>query len=453
MPMIRNQWPNWRVISDHWHHLNLFYILNPKTEDIMRWILLLICSLSYLSAEPLSLVIMGYGGRAQWLFMRCLEEHPDLKILAICDDQAEECLDFSRRECAFHLRERYEKAIQGVKLYPDSLEGIEAMFLEHLDPNLIWITSRNDRHFTHLTQTLKYSQCPKIFMEKPLFRTLQEWKDFDSTLALGKEIIIGLNLRYATMTSIIEEQLKLYKESLGPLYHIKAWEHLGFSHALHSFVLGTRRYRNLWGGLLLEKSIHDIDLALFFVSATGFWPLKMEISTKAEHQFFTQENLTTILSYCDNLELKKRIETLLIQEYPFSTQKASFHLIPDYHLLSATLIGEEGRKVGFEIETDMSAYRSVMQRGLCLSFEKGKVLIDIMKSSMTITLQDQTTLTFDLHTLQSDHADGDQYVVHAILHEEMPKNHHKVTFFDPVVQLANEIALISEEQIHTNDQK
>ena len=65
---------------------------------------------------------------------------------------------------------------------------------------------------------------------------------------------------------------------------------------------------------------------------------------------------------------------------------------------------------------------------------------------MIISLNDGTSSAYDLHTCYGGHADGDIYVIHAILNDKMPDNHLRVTVLDPIVQLANRIALVSEAQ-------
>ena len=399
--------------------------------------------------KPLSIIIMGYGGRAQWLLMKCLEQRGDITIVAICDDKAKECLDHMQSECDGYyrgLKEIYGAAIAQIELYPDSLEGMRSMFEKHPNVDMIWITSRNDRHFAHLSNVLQYSSCQKIFMEKPLFRTLDELRDFDWDLVGGRDIVIGLTLRYSSMAVIVAEQLQAYREQLGALRQVKAWERLGFSHALHSFVLGNRRYRSMWGGLLLEKSIHDIDLALFFISATGFNPSRMTLDTIAENRFFTRSNQLQILEYCgDDYQLKKRVEKVL-SDYPLTGEFNYNDLIPDYHRFSAHLFAEGYDPIEFEVETDMSSHREAMERGILLNFERGQILVDIMASCMIISLNDGTSSAYDLHTCYGGHADGDIYVIHAILNDKMPDNHLRVTVLDPIVQLANRIALVSEAQ-------
>lgn len=410
--------------------------------------LLFVC-FSNLEAKPLSMIIMGYGGRAQWLLMKCLEQRSDIVLVAICDDQAGACLDHMKRECEgyYHnLKKPYEAAVAKVQLYPDSPAGIREMLEKHHDVDMIWITSRNDRHWTHLTEALKYPDAPKIFMEKPLFRTLDEFRSFNWELANGRDMVIGLTLRYSSMAVTVAEQLQSHREQLGALRKVKAWERLSFDHALGSFVLGTRRYRSLWGGLLLEKSIHDIDLALFFISATGFYPSRIRLNTTAENRFFTRSNLPQILAfYGDDSESKKRVSEHFTS-YPLNGEFHGSDLIPDYHQFSSILFAEGHDPVEFEVETDMSAFRPVMERGTLLTFEHGQILVDVIASLMTITLNDGTHMTYDLQTLHGGHADGDIYVVHAILSTGMSKGHFQVSLSDKVVRLANIMALISEDQ-------
>lgn len=398
--------------------------------------------------KPLSIIIMGYGGRSQWLLMKCLEQNRNIVITAICDDNAKECLNHMQQACNgryLNLKDTFNTAIANVQVYPDSYEGMYLMFHKHPNVDMIWITSRNDRHFDHLTNTLHYSTCPKIFMEKPLFRTFDEFKAFDWNL-IDREILIGLTLRYSSMAVIVAQQLQANQQQLGSLQKIKAWERLSFSHALTSFVLAERRYRSRWGGLLLEKSIHDVDLALFFISSMGLHPSRVVLDTFTENKFFTRSNEQEILKYCGgNNELRRRVAETL-QNYPLDDNFYGSDLIPDYHRISAHLFVDGHEPILFEVETDMSAYRPTMERGTLLTFEFGQVLVDVMASRMVITLNDGNTSTYDLKTNYGGHANGDRFVIDAILNKTIIDDHCRTTILDPIVQLANIIALVSEEQ-------
>ena len=399
--------------------------------------------------KPLSIIIMGFGGRAQWLLMKCLEQKNDIIVTAICDDKALECIEYMRRECDgpfLPVKNMYNAAINQAEFFPDTPQGIQSMLQKYKEIDLIWVTSRNDRHFDHLTNALQHSSCKKIFMEKPLFRTLHEFDSFNSKMAEDRNIVIGLTLRYSSMAGIVSQQLKANKERLGALREVKAWERLSFTHALTAFVLGNRHFRSLWGGLLLEKSIHDIDLALFYISSIGFQPTRIILNTFTDNRFFTRSNQQQILNYCgDNSVLKKKVSEVL-ESYPITGQFNTSDLIPDYHRFSASLFASGSEPVKFEVETDMSSYRSTMDRGTTMTFENGVVQVDVMASRMTIKLNDGTILNYELNTLHGGHADGDQYVVSAILNDEPIDNHFRATIFDPVVQLATIIALVSEEQ-------
>ncbi len=418
---------------------------------IYKSLIIFVLLTSSIHAQELkNVIIMGYGGRAQWLLMKCLEQKKDISIVAICDNHAEECIDHVLNLCDelyAPLKKDYQKSISNVDLFPDTSIGIEHLFEKHKNVDLIWITSRNDRHFDHLSLSLQKSNCKKIFMEKPLFRTLEEFKEFDWSIVKNRNILIGLTLRYSSMALIVSQQLKNYQKRLGKLIEIKAWERLGFFHALGSFVLGTRRFKSLWGGLLLEKSIHDIDLSLYFISSLGLYPSKIVLNSIADNRFFTRTRQFEIMDLCaENFSLIDKVKEVL-SSYPEDDHFISSDIIPDYHKMSAILSSEGSDPILFEVETDMSSYRKDMERGTLLTFENGSVCVDIMKSCMTICIDDGRKIKYDLNTLYGGHADGDKYIVHAILNENLLDNHLSAKIDDSIVILSNILALTSEKQV------
>ena len=434
--------------------------------------------------KPLNIAVLGLGGRAQWLIVECLKLNPNVKVVAVCDDNVQDCCEY----CLNQLKENnealvpaYQRAFKDVAIYSNTTEDLEKLFTDHAhNIDKVFITSMNGDHFNHLNTVIKCCPDKKIFMEKPLFRKLNEFETFNFDGIKDTSITIGLTLRYSSMAQICKQQLQAHQKKLGELKKVKAWEHLNFYHALTAFIMGWRRYADVSGGFLLEKSIHDLDLALFFVDALGVDPVGIDVTTETANKFFIKSrkkellehmrhnehfrNLAEELKYQQwepvnfvrneqgNINWQKSFDTIF-EEYPEDDNFTGRNLIPDYHKLVAVLKKRDGSFVDMELEVNAGSYRDETGRGQFFAFENGNVLIDIMASKMAIKYNDKSSYEYDLKTNNSDHADGDLYLVHTILDHPLPKAYHMATIQDPIVKLANKMALVSEEQALNNKKK
>jgi len=427
------------------------------------------------SDSAFNIAILGLGGRSQYVLLECLQFNKNIRVVAIADDYAHDSLNFFLNKLQQRhdpLLQAYSDSYKHAAIYPDTQEGLQKLFATHTDLDMVFITSANYHHSRHLGATLTYSSCKNIYMEKPLFKDLQEFTKY-KLAGQEKDILIGLTLRYSSMAGIVVQNMQAYKTQLGRLQRVRAWERVKFCQGLTAFMMSWRRYISLSGGLLLEKSIHDLDLALFFISSLGIDPQEINVTTTSSHAFFNQSHKKNILHEMLHNDVLKK--TLIGREFsPFQrfisfsfdqagnidwplTLDAIFRgfpdddtfdhadIIPDYHKLSALLMMPDGNSVDFELEVDLGGLRVQTERGMKFEFEGGHVTIDVMESMMKIILDENKVYQFDLKTNQSDHADGDAYIAQAIL-GILPQGQYNATFCDPIVQLATIMSLVSEQQ-------
>lgn len=430
---------------------------------------------SYTQERPLKIAILGLGGQSQCILYECIKLNRNICVVAVCDDYAQDSLDFfvNVMESKGHEhRGLYEQAFTHTIFYRDNDSSIKHLFANHPDIDWVFVTSPNYHHVRHLNAVLTYSHCKKIYMEKPIFRTLGEFDMFHMNEG-EVPIYVGLTLRYATMTKIVTQNLNAFQERLGKLKQVKAWEHLRFCQGLTSFMMSWRKYYHLSGGFMLEKSIHDLDLALFFIHKVGIHPETVSITTNAEHRLFRHSQKETIMKKvlydgAIKASLVNRDKSHFCRFTPFTWHSSGeinwsvtindifktlppddmldgSDIIPDYHLLHAVIETKEGDSVSFDLEVEMCNFSPKTERGMHFSFEHGVVAIDVMKSVMHIELDNGTKETFDLNTNNSDHADGDEYIARVIL-GILPKDQYVATLHDPVVQLATYVGLVSEQQ-------
>src|SRR5271154_3224019 len=205
-------------------------------------------------AEPAhTIAVVGMGGRSHYLLLECLRCSPNIRVVAVCDDHGAASFNWFARSLQRRsgaLFNAYTKIFERAYLYPDTDEGIKKLFQENPQVDSVFITSSNDKHFKHLNAVLANSTCKNIYIEKPLFRTLEELQQFKSTKD-DVRISVGLTLRYADMTKIVVKTLKDNQEQLGALKKVKSWERLPFGHALTIIMMNWRRSIANSGGLLL----------------------------------------------------------------------------------------------------------------------------------------------------------------------------------------------------------
>lgn len=409
------------------------------------------------------------------LLLECLQQKNDIRIVAVCDDNASASFNWFanvlQRSGGLAIRS-YLKMFEGASVYPDTQDGIKKMFQQHPNIDSIFITSANDKHFKHLNAALAHSSCKNIYIEKPLFHTLQEYQDF-KVIRDDATIAIGLTLRYSNMAKIVSETLQEYKNRLGAVHKVKSWERLALGHGMTIIMMNWRRSIKQSGGFLLEKSIHDLDLSLFFMRSLGIDPQEIVISTTAEHRLYKKSQKKKLIDAVNgSTELQESIARWvgvpfqrvinfvpdakgyldvagtiekIFADFPDNDNFKKSDIIPDRQILSATCKTASGSSVAYELEVDMSGLRTSSERGVYFECERGTVLVDIMNSIMEIKFYNGSSQSIDLQTNNSMHAGGDAYIAQLIL-GTLSADRYKATFKDEVVQLATFMGLLSEEQ-------
>jgi|GEM_PF-2451398 predicted dehydrogenase len=422
---------------------------------------------------PHTIAILGLGGRCQMLLLEFLQQKGNIRVVAVCDDHASASFNWFANVLQRSGGVRsYVKIFEGANVYADTEEGIKKMCQNHPNVDSFFITSSNDKHFGHLNAVLAHSTCKNIYMEKPLFHTLQEYQDF-KTSRDDAMIAVGLTLRYSNMAKIVAETLQEVKGQLGTVHKVKSWERLALGHGMTIIMMNWRRSIKQSGGLLLEKSIHDLDLSLFFMHALGIDPQEITINTQAEHRLYKasekkklikavagdtalQDSIARwvgvpfqrVINFVPDkngyLDISGTIEKVFA-DFPDNDNFKKSDIIPDHQVLSATCKMASGASVAYELEVDMSGLRTSSERGVYFECEHGTVLVDIMNSVMDIKFYDGTSRSIDLQTNNSMHAGGDAYIAQLML-GTLPADRYKATLKDEVVQLATFMGLLSEEQ-------
>ena len=432
--------------------------------------------------QDLNVAILGLGGRAQDVLCECLklkqEGKKGIQVVAVCDDHAQDSLSFFlKNRLSPQMAADYQKMFRDVQIYPDREEGLRALFSDHPNLDRIFITSPNYRHFAHTKAASVYSSCKNWYLEKPLFCTMQEFNDFNLNLD-QRTIHVGLTLRYALITKLVVDKLREYGPQLGQLRKVHSWEHVNFGHGLSIIMMNWRRYASLSGGLLLDKSVHDLDLAFYYMAAVGVLPTSISVSTQASHQFYKKSNREMIANCLlrdkalrenaerwDNVPWQRIVPfaydkngkidwlqtmDLFFREFPEDEQLEFSDIIPDTHQLNAKITDSSSHEIDYTLDLKLNGFATTTHRGCKLSFNKGEAEVDLEASTLRIQRNDHPPVVFDLNTRNIPHAGGDVYVAHTVL-GALPEGNHQAEFADPSLQISTILSLVSEEQARTCD--
>ncbi len=433
------------------------------------------------ATQNLNVAVLGLGGRAQIILAECLRleaiANKKLRVVAICDNHADE--SFAKYAAVLEwttdssFLDKYRRIFETSVIYPDNEEGLKCLFKENPHLDRIIIASTNNRHYDHITSALNYSSCKDIFLEKPLFKSLKEYESFGMQTNQA-QIHVGLVLRYAPMTKIIADRMQEFKDQLGELQKVHSKEHIEFAKGMTLFMMNWRRSHSVSGGLLLDKSVHDLDLAFFFMQLLDIQPKSLNITTQFSHDFFKKSNQNLItkrvltdhalqqqIEYWRNLPYQRIVNfsytapneidwentfTSFFDDFPANDDFTSSDLIPDHQTVFAEIQTNKEQTVEFSHDVKFNEFSIKPQREIHFIFENGEVIADIANSKLAILRNEKTVLEEDLCTNHVTHAGGNPFVSRAILGILPPEN-YAATFNDPIVQLSNLIALISEDQV------
>ncbi len=436
------------------------------------------------SSNELHVAIFGFGGRAQDILTECLQLHKEtgvsIYVDAICDDHVTESFDFYiKNRLPKELTSEYSQIFESKQIYPDTKEGVSSLLANHPNVDKIFITSPNNRHAAHLHAVLDQSTCKEIYLEKPLFRTIEEFSQFNHNLG-DRNIQVGLTLRSAKITRLVAEYLKKYKSSLGKLKKVHSWEHVNFGHGLSIIMMNWRRSISQSGGFLIEKSVHDLDLACFFMGSVDIHPKSISIQTDTGHNFYKKSNknliTNTLLSDTDVRKCAEQWDKVpwqrainfsydsynrinwkstmnhFFEEFPNDDDFYESDIIPDTHMVHTVIQTTDGDSIEFDLDLKLNGFSIHTERGCRLSFENGEVEVDMESSKMHVRINADPVIEIDLKTRGIPHAGGDMHVARGILGTSHDGN-STAQFSDPSVQISSVIGLISEYQALYNIKK
>ncbi len=213
--------------------------------------------------------VIGCGGRLRDLLGKLRHQHPDVKIVALCDP-SDQAIDATRQRVGDQAERAEDVA---------SLVGRD-------DIELVMIGSPNNDHREHAVAALGAGK--HVYCEKPLATTLEDCLAIRDAARQGpaRRFVVGFTLRFSPHYRAIRKRID--DGAIGDLISFEFnenidWQHGGFIHQ------DWRRHRAMAGTHLLEKCSHDLDLANWFVGArakrvASFGGLRFFTADNAHHQ-------------------------------------------------------------------------------------------------------------------------------------------------------------------------
>lgn len=133
-------------------------------------------------------------------------------------------------------------------------------FDEILDSDIIVISSPNKTHFQYLNKLHKCNYKNYIFCEKPLCTDKSQFLKLKKIIKNFNKIYVNFNYRHSIISTFIEKIIKDY--NYGKPMHISFINSHGL--AMKKEFSKSWRNSNNKNFLLLNKSIHIIDLLIYF---------------------------------------------------------------------------------------------------------------------------------------------------------------------------------------------
>ena len=197
---------------------------------------------------------IGTGGRSV-SYALFYSDHPEIQVSAVCDPEP------MNRKAMISKSKLSNK--------PAEYSDFKKMLQEHDDLDGLVICSPNYLHVKHAVYCLELGL--PIILEKPLATNMEDCERImDAAKANNSRCILGFVLRSTPFYNKIHELIDC--NSIGKIIAIQADE-------LQGRMVSSVLNRNLWrrgtltsGGLMLEKSCHDMDI---FNWMTGSRPLSL----------------------------------------------------------------------------------------------------------------------------------------------------------------------------------
>jgi predicted dehydrogenase len=195
-----------------------------------------------MAAQPLSIGIVGAGGRIRTVYANIAEAAGEQTRIV--------CFYDTDPAAAEHVRELPGGAdARAVASYREVID----------DPsvNAVMIGTPNAFHTDPAVYAMESGK--PLYLEKPLATTLQDHRRLlQVRQRTDARVVVGFVLRYTPFYAKVQELVS--SDMLGRVMYLQATEHMGIWLTADCYLRGWRAQRDIAGPLLLEKCCHDIDI-------------------------------------------------------------------------------------------------------------------------------------------------------------------------------------------------
>ncbi len=201
-------------------------------------------------SEPVSVVIIGAGGRGRLTYAPYAKKFPDrMRLVAVAEPN-----DVRRGLMA-----------QEYALPPDKqFVSAEALFSQPRMADMAFICTQDGDHVRHACLALERGY--DLLLEKPVSASVSECKYLlNKAETLGRSVTVCHVLRYAPFYQKVKELIS--SGALGRVIAVQASENVGYWHQAHSFVRGNWRRADETSPMILAKCCHDMDILVWLTES------------------------------------------------------------------------------------------------------------------------------------------------------------------------------------------
>ena len=194
-------------------------------------------------SSPISVAILGLGGRGRLCYAPYALSHPDvMRIAAVAEPD-----EGKRAEVAARYGVPADRCFASA----------EELLAQPRLADAIFVCTQDRQHYGHTIPALEKGY--HVLLEKPISPDLEECRAIARAAVRCRRVVTVCHvLRYAPFFQRLRQILR--SGVIGRVVSVQHYENVGYWHQAHSFVRGNWRRSEDTSPMILQKSCHDLDL-------------------------------------------------------------------------------------------------------------------------------------------------------------------------------------------------